>query len=117
MTGLWPGFGSGLLPRFDEFVSMNFSKYRCFSLKTTISSQQIFQSLVRNKQFKFSRVFEIKTNLGELAEQLGNSKNARKFELLISDQRLEYLLRGNGRFETEIPVFSRELASEVTTSF
>ena len=31
--------------------------YRYISLKSTISSQHIFQCLVRNKQFKFSRVF------------------------------------------------------------
>ena len=36
--------------------------YRYFSLKTTISSQQIFQSLVRNKQFKFSRFFWVMTD-------------------------------------------------------
>ena len=38
---------------------LNQKCYRYFSLKTTISSQQIFQCLVRNKQFKFSRVFLI----------------------------------------------------------
>ena len=42
--------------------------YSQIRLKTTVSAQQIFQSLVRNKQFKFSRIFEIKTNLVELAE-------------------------------------------------
>ena len=85
---------------FEEFF------YSQIRLKTTVSAQQIFQSLVRNKQFKFSRVFDIKTNPGELAEQLGNSKNARKFELLISDQRLEDLLRGNSSFEPDLAVLS-----------
>ena len=46
---------------FQEYVNQismyTFCCYRYFSLKTTISAQQIFQSLVRNKQFKFSRVF------------------------------------------------------------
>ena len=47
-----------------------FKKYSQIRLKRTVSAQQIFQSLVRNKQFKFSRGFEIKTNLVvELAEQ------------------------------------------------
>ena len=31
-------------------------------------------------------------------------KNARKFELLNSDQTLEDMLRGNSAFETDIPV-------------
>ena len=44
------------------------SVYSQIRLKSTVSVQQIFQYLVRNKQFKFSRIFEIKTNLVELAE-------------------------------------------------
>ena len=54
--------------------------------------------------------FEIKTNLYEQAEGRRlwyvkiKTKNARKFELLISDQTLEDMLRGNSAFETDIPV-------------
>ena len=48
--------------------------YSQIRLKRTVSAQQIFQSLVRNKQFKFSRVFEIKTNLDELADKFVTQK-------------------------------------------
>ena len=65
---------------YDVGIELNFKllldmdylhMYSQISLKTTICSQQIFQCLVRNKQFKFSRVFEIKTKLDELG-QVGN---------------------------------------------
>ena len=55
---------SNLMAQLDKALFL----YSQIRLKRTVSVQQIFQSLVRNKQFKFSRVFEIKTNLVELAE-------------------------------------------------
>ena len=40
-----------------------------------------------------------------------NTKNARKFEQLISDQTLEDLLRRNSAFESDIPVYAPRLAA------
>ena len=51
-------------------------------------------------QFKFSRVLKSKQTCMSKLKQ----KNARKFELLISDQTLEDMLQGNSTFETDIPV-------------
>ena len=51
-------------------------------------------------RFKFSRVLKSKQTCMSKLKQ----KNARKFELLISDQTLEDMLRGNSAFETDIPV-------------